>query len=86
MTLTYMTIGGPTMPACERCWSVYTSRQLGGYTGSYQDVVREEERYNGGPCSMEDQCGEMHLVLDWKDGSKRCRCGKVVEKEADDAK
>lgn len=34
-------------------------------------------------CTPEQQCGEMHLVMDWKDGSRRCRCGKVVEREAE---
>jgi hypothetical protein len=51
---------------------------------TYQDVVRETEARQGGPCSPLEQCGQMHLVLNWKDGGRRCRCGAVVEKEATD--
>lgn len=68
------------MPACERCWSIYQSR---GESVPYSQIVAEEEKYRG-VCSPEEQCGDMHLVLDFKDGSRRCRCGKVVEKEASD--
>lgn len=70
------------MPACEACWAEFSRRQLFEPDLRYQDVVHEAEERNGGPCSMDDQCGDVHLVLDWEDGGKRCRCGKVVEKEA----
>ncbi len=66
------------MPACERCWSIYSRRVMYDEFLTYADVVAEEESERG-PCSPEEQCGEMHLVLDFKDGSRRCRCGKVVE-------
>lgn len=66
------------MPACERCWSEYRWRQWEERDLTYSQVVAErEQRY--GACSPEQQCGEMHPVLDWKDGGRRCRCGKVVE-------
>jgi len=71
------------MPACERCWSIYSRRSMFNDDLTYGEVVVDEEKRNGGPCSPEEQCGDMHLVLDFKDGSRRCRCGHVVEKEAD---
>jgi len=72
------------MAACERCWSIYSRRAAWDDDLTYSEVVAEEERRRG-VCSPEEQCGDMHLVLDLKDGSRRCRCGEVVEKEATDA-
>ena len=71
------------MAACERCWSLFRMREMHDPDLTYHDVVREEEARNGGPCSPAQQCGQMHLVLNWKDGGRRCRCGAVVEKEAE---
>jgi hypothetical protein len=51
---------------------------------NYSDVVAEVER-SGRVCTPREQCGEMHLVLDWKDGGRRCRCGDVVERPATEA-
>lgn len=68
------------MPACERCWRIYMSQ---GETVPYSKVVAEQEQLYG-PCTPEEQCGEVHLVLDMKDGGRRCRCGQVVEREASD--
>lgn len=67
------------MAACERCWSEFSRRSLFEPSLTYKDVIAERERSHG-DCSMEEQCGEMHLVLEWKDGGRRCRCGKVVER------
>lgn len=69
------------MAACERCWAIYSLRQRSEPDLCYADVVADEERRNGGPCSPREQCGGIHLVLDWKDGGRRCRCGEVVERE-----
>jgi hypothetical protein len=63
------------VPACERCWAEYNRRQLlGEHDLTYSEVVAQREE-RGGACSPEEQCGETHLLLDWKDGSRRCRCG-----------
>jgi len=72
------------MPVCERCWAIYSRREAIGYNVTYAQVVAEEEAQRG-VCTPAEQCGDMHLVLDFKDGSRRCRCGEVVEKEATDA-
>lgn len=69
------------MPACEKCWHEAGIRAAVGVRDKvdiYRELVESRD------CTPEEQCGEMHLVLDWKDGSKKCRCGKVVEKEADE--
>lgn len=73
------------MTACERCWAEYTRRTWGLHNHglTYADVVREREEEHG-PCSPEEQCGEMHLVLDWQDGTRHCRCGKVVKEPQPD--
>ncbi len=67
------------MAACERCWREFQQRELYEPHLTYQDVIRETEARQGGPCSPEQQCGELHLVLCWASGPRRCRCGKVVE-------
>lgn len=46
-----------------------------------EDVLAEnarliEERKDN-PCTPEQQCGEMHLLCDWTDRPRQCRCGKV---------
>ena len=71
------------MPACERWWAIYSRRESTSDV-TYAQVVAEEEAQRG-VCTPAEQCGDMHLVLDFKDGSRRCRCGEVVEKEATDA-
>lgn len=69
------------MAACERCWAEFSRRQFGESHVTYDQVCREREESHG-LCTPEEQCGEMHLVLDWKDGGRRCRCGKVVERKS----
>jgi len=61
--------------ACEKCWSDATSRafSLGNSTTEEYHKLLDERRDT--PCSPEEQCGEMHLVFDWKDGTRHCVCG-----------
>jgi len=67
------------MAACEKCWADAFRRAYGSgrcQTDEYQELI-EERKDN--PCTPEEQCGEMHLVLEYKDGRKQCRCGKKRE-------
>lgn len=59
------------MASCEKCWS--GSFMLAAVSGRPQAEVYREliERSN---CTPEEQCGEMHLVLEWKDSKPMCRC------------
>lgn len=68
------------MAMCERCWAdAKAAQRLRGVDqfDEYRRLVAERE------CSPEQQCGEMHLLLDYTDGSRRCRCGKVVKRVAE---
>jgi len=65
------------MPACERCWAEYRRRLALGENITYSQVVAESDQRGG--CTADEQCGEMHLVLDWVDGTRHCRCGAVIE-------
>lgn len=67
------------MTACERCWSDYRMRSLFEPNLTYSEVVAQNEAARGA-CSPAEQCGEMHLILEWKDGGRRCRCGERVER------
>lgn len=70
------------MAGCEKCWSDAGRREHRGTsktkTDHYHDLLEER---TANPCTPEEQCGEMHIVLDWKDGGKRCVCGEVVERQ-----
>jgi len=61
------------MAACERCWAEYRARVFFGGEDSltYSEVVAERDRRGG--CTPEEQCGEMHIVI-----NESCRCGKVT--------
>lgn len=65
------------MPACEKCWADaarYSYESGRDRVDIYRDLVEERD------CTPEEQCGDMHLVLSWKDGRPdQCRCGKVVK-------
>ena len=63
------------MAACEKCWVEFKRRQWSNPGLTYSMVTAE----NNGRCTPEDMCGDMHLVLPWKDKRPdQCRCGKVV--------
>ena len=63
---------------CEKCWSDAYSRELADTSKSqgehHQELIRERI---DNPCTPEEQCGEMHLVIKWKDGTKHCICGEM---------
>jgi hypothetical protein len=40
----------------------------------YRHVLRENEVKNSGPCTPEEQCGDLHVLC--VDNDTRCRCGK----------
>lgn len=65
------------MAACERCWREYSTRVIVDPDLTYSRVVVERERA-GNVCTVEEQCGDLHLVLEFPDG-RHCRCGKVRE-------
>ena len=64
------------MAACEKCWSdayflAFNSNK--SQAEIYGSLVEEREK-EGRACSPAEQCGEMHLVLEWKDSEPMCRC------------
>lgn len=61
------------MATCEKCW-----RDAGGDPDDYKELLRQRK---DNPCSLKEQCGERHLVLDYIDGSKHCRCGQEIEEK-----
>lgn len=64
---------------CEKCWSDAGTREMllgGNKADHYRDLMKERA---DNPCTPEEQCGEMHVVLGWKDGTRHCVCGKVRE-------
>lgn len=69
------------MASCEKCWSDANFLAFNSNVDQatiYRSLIEEREK-EGRVCTPEQQCGEMHLVLDMKDGTRRCRCGKVAE-------
>ena len=58
------------MTACEKCLA--DSRDV-------EDYRRLLEERKDNPCTPEEQCGEMHSMIEWKDGSRHCACEKVNE-------
>jgi hypothetical protein len=66
------------MPACEKCWAdAHFAAALRGVDQSkvYRELVAERD------CTPEEQCGEMHLVIEWDDREPQCRCGKVIREQ-----
>lgn len=64
------------MTGCEKCWTEAGRRLcvLGGdQTSHYLDILTERVAT---PCTPEEQCGDLHVLLHKDDGSQRCRCGK----------
>jgi acetyl esterase/lipase len=56
--------------ACEKCWS--DASMLAFLSNGVTPVEYDKllERRHGKPCTPEEQCGELHLILDWKDGTR----------------
>lgn len=63
------------MSACERCWrdAGLDAALHGGDKVDHYHRLLEERRDS--PCTPEEQCGELHAVIEWKDGTRRCCCG-----------
>ena len=67
------------MPGCEKCWhdagmrSFLEGRQK---IEVYYELLDERADH---PCTPEEQCGDLHVVFDWNDGTSHCMCGKVVK-------
>lgn len=59
------------MAACEKCWR-------DAHRGPQFSVAEEYERLiearKDNPCTPAEQCGEMHIVLEWTDSEPMCRC------------
>ena len=67
------------MAVCEKCWwDAYAKARDGN--GEHHDAYVYLLRMRDPGCSPEDQCGDLHLVLDMLDGGRRCRCNLVVER------
>lgn len=65
------------MATCEKCWA--DSHRIAATSGEAQaDVYRRLLAERPESCTLEEQCGDLHLALEWKDGGRRCRCGEVV--------
>lgn len=74
------------MAACEKCWA-----EAGRRAASSNRPVREfyplvlMERMVGRPrhhkCTPEEMCGDLHVVGNYHDGTRHCRCGKVTREQ-----
>ena len=67
------------MPGCEKCWHdahVIADAIGGSVADEYARLINQRRE---APCTPEEQCGEMHLLLDWMDRPRQCLCGKRVE-------
>jgi hypothetical protein len=63
------------MPACEKCWAdaaQAVAERGGSQVDHYHQLIRDR---GPGGCTPREQCGEMHLLLQFMDGSTHCRCG-----------
>ncbi len=65
------------MAACEKCWADAHPRTLGDGRSQVEHYWEILKKRKDKPCTPEEQCGELHIVIDGK-----CRCGKVVEYKA----
>lgn len=69
------------MAGCERCWNeagIRAMSRMGDKVEIYHEILADRDR-RGLVCTPEEQCGDLHVVLEWKDGSTRCMCGKRRE-------
>ena len=67
------------MPACQKCWTDagYAAHSRGGSKAEHYERLIDEREDD--PCTAKEQCGEMHLVVGWKDGTRHCVCGQVAK-------
>jgi len=61
--------------ACEKCWSDAGFIAASAQTSKAEEYSRLIDERAEKPCTPEEQCGEMHLIFDWKDGTRHCVCG-----------
>ena len=66
--------------ACEKCWSDAGLIAASAHTSKAYEYSRLMEKRADNPCTPEEQCGvgttELHILFDWKDGTRHCVCGK----------
>jgi len=64
------------MPGCQRCWwdaELISRSSVEERVDIYHKLIDERD------CTPEQQCGDEHFVLEWKDGSHHCVCGAKSE-------
>lgn len=62
---------GVMMVGCEKCWD-----DSNGDATVYEALLLTRAR---NPCTVFEQCGDIHVQLDWKDSrTRQCRCGRQV--------
>ncbi|KKN46316.1 hypothetical protein LCGC14_0674330 [marine sediment metagenome] len=64
------------MPGCEKCW---WDSDLKARTSGRDRFEILNELIDARDCTPEEQCGELHVVIDWKDGTRHCVCGENTE-------
>lgn len=65
------------MSGCEKCWSDSASMDGDSHTEAYHRLLAARVRT---PCTLKEQCGELHVLMGCGDGSRRCVCGKMVDR------
>ena len=68
------------MASCEKCWSDAGFLAFNSNVDQatiYRSLV-EERAKEGHVCTPAEQCGEMHLVLEWQDSEPMCRCRRAA--------
>ena len=62
--------------SCEKCWRDANARhfctQSESVTFEYHRFLKERE---DNPCTPEEQCGELHSLIHYADGTIHCACG-----------
>jgi hypothetical protein len=74
------------MPACEKCWSDAAFLAFNSNADQatiYASLVNEREK-TGNPCTPEQQCGELHVVVEWADSEPMCRCEHASKRDPHD--
>lgn len=62
--------------ACEKCWADAGARVFingGSQADHYIRILHERGENN--PCTPEEQCGDLHTVIKWKNRPDSCMCG-----------
>lgn len=65
------------MAGCEKCWRDAGRRAWSRQSDKVEEYHRLLEERRDNPCTPEEQCGELHVVLQWRDGRPdQCCCRK----------